>query len=86
MKQERKFIISNSKARTFKAFCRDMLIPTEITKADEKNKMFYCIMSENDFVEAKAFCDKFCKPEKAEEKCNREVIYIIIEETRIVHV
>lgn len=29
-------------------------------------------------------CDKFCKPERAEEKCNREVIYIIIEETRII--
>lgn len=43
-------------------------------------------MTDREFAEAKSFCDKYCKPEKAEEKCNREVIYIIIEETRIVHV
>ena len=83
MKQERRFIISNSKAGTFKAFCRDMLIPAEITKADEKNKMFYCIMSDDDFVEAKAFCDEFCKPKEAESKCKPKVVCIIIEETLI---
>ena len=81
--RERTFIISNSKANVFKAFCRDMLIPTEITKADAKNKMFYCIMSEDDFTEAKAFCDEFCRPKKAEEKCKQKVVCIIIEETLI---
>ena len=43
-------------------------------------------MTDKEFAEAKAFCDKFCKLEKAEEKHNKEVICIIIEETRIIHV
>lgn len=82
-KRERTFIISNAKAGTFKAFCRDMLIDTICEPYNAKNKFFSCIMSEDEFVKAKLFCDKFCKPEKAEQKCVPSVVCIIIEETLI---
>ena len=82
-KRERTFIFSNAKADTFKAFCRDMLIDTICEPYDAKNKFFSCIMSEDDFVEAKAFCDEFCRPEKATQKCKPKVICIIIEETHV---
>lgn len=84
-KRERTFVISNAKAGTFKAFCRDMLIDTICEPYNAKNKFFSCIMSEDDFVEAKAFCDEFCRPEKATQKCKSKVICIIIEETLIFH-
>ena len=80
-KRERTFIISNAKVETFKAFCRDMRIDTICKPYDKKNKFFSCLMSEDDFVEAKAFCDEFCKPKMAESKYKPKVICIIIEET-----
>lgn len=82
--KERTFIISNKKAELFKYFCLGNDIDTISSAHDEKNRYFSCLMTDREFAKAKAFCDKFCKPEKAEEKCNREVVCIIIEETRII--
>lgn len=87
--KERTFIISNKKAELFKYFCLGNDIDTISSAHDEKNRYFSCLMTDREFAKAKSFCDKFCKPEKAEkaeEKHNKEVIYIIIEETRIIHV
>ena len=77
---------SNRKAELFKYFCFGNDIDTISSAHDEKNRYFSCLMTDKEFAEAKAFCDKFCKLEKAEEKHNKEVICIIIEETRIIHV
>nr|DAR44105.1 MAG TPA: hypothetical protein [Caudoviricetes sp.] len=82
--KERTFIISNKKAELFKYFCLGNDIDTISSSHDEKNRYFSCLMTDKEFAEAKSFCDKYCRPEKAKEKCNREVICIIIEETRIV--
>ena len=84
--KERTFIISNRKAELFKYFCLVNEIDTISSAHDEKNRYFSCLMTDQEFAEAKSFCDKFCKPEKAEEKYNKEVICIIIEETRTIHV
>lgn len=84
--KERTFIISNKKAELFKYFCLGNDIDTISSAYNEKNRYFSCLMTDQEFAEAKSFCDKFCKPEKAEEKYNKEVICIIIEETRIIHV
>lgn len=84
--KERTFIISNKKAELFKYFCLGNDIDTISYAHDKKNRYFSCLMTDIEFAEAKAFCDKYCKPEKEEEKCNMEVVCIIIEETRIVHV
>lgn len=84
--KERTFIISNKKAELFKYFCLGNDIDTISSAHDEKNRYFSCLMADREFAEAKSFCDKYCKPEKAEEKHNREVICIIIEETRIIYV
>ena len=81
--KERTFIISNKKAELFKYFCLGNDIDTISSAHDEKNRYFSCLMTDQEFAEAKSFCNKFCKPEKAEEKRSREVICIIIEETRI---
>lgn len=83
--KERTFIISNKKAELFKYFCLGNDIDTISSAHDKKNRYFSCLMTDREFAEAKAFCDKFCKPEKAEEKCNKEVVCIIIEETRILY-
>lgn len=83
--KERTFIISNKKAELFKYFCLGNDIDTISSAHDEKNRYFSCVMTDREFAEAKSFCDKFCKPEKAEEKHNEEVICIIIEETRIIY-
>lgn len=80
--KERTFIISNRKAELFKYFCLGNDIDTISSAHDEKNRYFSCLMTDKEFAEAKAFC----KLEKAEEKHNKEVICIIIEETRIIHV
>lgn len=77
---------SMKKAELFKYFCLGKDIDTISSAHDKKNRYFSCLMTDREFAEAKAFCDKFCKPGKAEEKCNREVICIIIEETRIIYV
>ena len=82
--KERTFIISNKKAELFKYFCLGNDIDTISSAHDEKNRYFSCLMTDREFAKAKAFCDKFCKPEKAEEKYNKEVVCIIIEETRII--
>ena len=82
--KERTFIIGNKKAELFKYFCLGNDIDTISTAYDKKNRYFSCLMTDREFAEAKSFCDKFCKPE--EEKYNKEVICIIIEETRIIHV
>lgn len=84
--KERTFIISNKKAELFKYFCLGNDIDTISSDHDEKNRYFSCLMTDQEFAEAKSFCDKFCKPEKAEEKNSKEVVCIIIEETRIIHV
>lgn len=84
-RKERTFVISNKKAELFKYFCLGNDIDTIDCAYDEKNRYFSCLMTDREFAEAKAFCDKFCKPEKAEEKHGREVICIIIEETRILY-
>ena len=81
--KERTFIISNRKAELFKYFCLGNDIDTISSAHDEKNRYFSCLMTDRDFVEAKAFCDKFCKSEKAERKCASSVVCIIIEETLI---
>lgn len=73
------------KAELFKYFCLRNDIDTISSAHDKKNRYFSCLMTDQEFVEAKSFCDKFCKPE-AEEKYNKEVICIIIEETRIIYV
>lgn len=83
--KERTFLISNKKAELFKYFYLGNDIGTISSVYDEKNRYFSCLMTDREFAEAKAFCDKFCKPEKAEEKYNKEVICIIIEETRILY-
>lgn len=82
--KERTFIISNKKAELFKYFCLGNDIDTISSAHDKKNRYFSCLMTDKEFAEAKTFCDKFCKPEKAEEKHNKEVVCIIIEETRII--
>lgn len=82
--KERTFIISNKKAELFKYFCLGNDIDTISSAHDEKNRYFSCLMTDREFAEAKSFCDKYCKPEKAEGKCNKEVVCIIIEETRII--
>ena len=81
--KERTFIIGNKKAELFKYFCLGKDIDTISSAHDEKNRYFSCLMTDQEFAEAKSFCDKFCKPEKAEEKHSMAVICIIIEETRI---
>lgn len=81
--KERTFIISNKKAELFKYFCLGNDIDTIDCAYDKKNRYFSCLMTDREFAEAKAFCDRFCKPEKAEEKHGMEVICIIIEETRL---
>lgn len=83
--KERTFIISNKKAELFKYFCLGNDIDTISSAHDEKNRYFSCLMTDREFAEAKAFCDKFCKPERAEEKCATSVVCIIIEETLIFH-
>lgn len=69
--KERTFIISNRKAELFKYFCLGNDIDTISSAHDEKNRYFSCLMTDKEF---------------AEEKHNKEVICIIIEETRIIHV
>jgi hypothetical protein len=80
MKKERIFIISNAKADLFKEYCRQLQIDTITTAYDEKNRYFSCLMTDQELSEAKAFCDMWCRPERKENPC---LIYIIIEETRI---
>lgn len=83
--KERTFIISNRKSELFKYFCLGNDIDTISSAHDEKNRYFSCLMTDREFAKAKAFCDKFCKPEKATQKCKSKVICIIIEETLIFH-
>lgn len=83
MMKEKTFIISNKKAELFKYFCLGKDIDTISSVHDKKNRYFSCLMTDREFAEAKAFCDKYCKPEKAERKCAPSVVCIIIEETLI---
>lgn len=90
MKTQRIFDITNAKARRFKEFCRDMHINAVIERHDTY-KRFYCFMSDTELSKAKVFCDMWCRPEKPEkverkEECRPKVVYIIIEETRILYV
>lgn len=82
--KERTFIISNKKAELFKYFCLVNEIDTISSAHDEKNRYFSCLMTDREFAEAKLFCDRFCKPEKAVQKCKAKVVCIIIEETHVI--
>ena len=80
MKEQRIFEINNAKTDLFKEYCRYMRIDTVIELHDTYQR-FYCLMTDREFAEAKAFC----KPERAERKCVPSVVCIIIEETLIFH-
>lgn len=88
MRKQRIFEISKERYVRFKQYCKRNHIDTVIEDCTTY-KRFYCLMDDEELRKAKEFCDSRYKPEakteKAEEKCNREVICIIIEETRILY-
>lgn len=83
MRKQRIFEIRKERYVRFKQYCKRNRIDTVIEDCTIY-KRFYCLMDDEEFRNAKEFCDARYKPETKTEKAEqpeRIFVYIIIEET-----